>query len=282
MPLKSVLLDRKPPATARIPKRSIVVECPAGKPPKSLPPDPTPSDIPRLAETGNTVEQGRSLPRHSVISDGPSGKVAHSRDTSISENNAPKNLLSEPTPSSFLQLGETDKAAKQLRPLPPVPTDTEIALADFPWLLEEVHGETRHGAAQPINFMPPQNLTDTAIELVDIPRPLEEVHEETRLEAAQPINLMPPQNPTPYVAELTPLELAIVRHAAVAILCRSSLRNEIDLDQILEMLEVKRQRFWEKLFKPGNDRKKKGVLAHSQVGKVHTKLYGWQVSSGCR
>ena len=245
MPLKSVYLDRKLPATARIPKRSIVVESPAGKSPKSLPPDPTPSDIPRLAETGNTVEQGRSLPRHSVISDGPSGKVAHSRDTSISENNAPKNLLSEPTPSSFPQLGETDKAAKQLRPLPPVPTDTEIALADIPWLLEEVH-------------------------------------EETRLEAAQPINLMPPQNPTPYVAELTPLELAIVRHTAVAILCRSSLRNEIDLDQILEMLEVKRQRFWEKLFKPGNDRKKKGVLAHSQVGKVHTKLYGWQVSSGCR
>jgi hypothetical protein len=70
----------------------------------------------------------------------------------------------------------------------------------------------------------------------------------------------PPQNLAPYVAELSPLELAIVRHAALAVLCRSSLCDEVDLDQALEMLEEKRHGFWEKLFKPGNNRKGKGAL----------------------
>ena len=96
----------------------------------------------------------------------------------------------------------------------------------------------------------------------------------------------PPQKLAPYVAELTPLELAIVRHAAVAMLYRSPLRDEMVLNQVLETFEVKRQGFWEKLFKGGNDRKKKGAstyrLACCRVARAHGEQYGWKASSGCR
>ena len=80
---------------------------------------------------------------------------------------------------------------------------------------------------------------------------------------------LPRQSVAPYVAELTPLELAIVRHAAVVVLYRSPLRDQMDLDEILEMVEVKKQGFWGKLFK-GNDKKnikKKGAsLSCPSVG----------------
>lgn len=230
MRMKSVHLDLKLSATAHIPKRSTIVESPAGEavhstdgsssngnPTNNLPPEPTPADIPRHAEAENAVEQGHSSPSYSIAIENPSSKVEHSRDASTSKDGASKNLLPVPAPSLFPRLGEPGKAGKQLRPLPPLPTDEGIALADIPQLLEAVQSMEQH-------------LTT------------------------------PPRNLPPYVAELTPLELAIVRHAAVAILCRSSLRNEMDLDQILEMLEVKRQRFWERFFKPGNDRKKKGLF----------------------
>ncbi|KAN0134788.1 hypothetical protein V8E53_007573 [Lactarius tabidus] len=231
MRFKSVHLDQKLSATSLIPNRSTIVESPAGQvahfndassskgdPPRSLPPRPTSANIPRLEEAENVVEQGRSLPGHSIVIENARGKVAYSRDASTSTDGALENLLPAPTPSSFPRLEEPGKAPKQRRPLPPLPTDEGIALADIP-------------------------------QLPDVAQSMEQDHS------------TPPQNLMSYVAELTPLELAIVRHAAVAVLCRSSLRNEMDLDQILEMLEVKRQRFWERVFKPGNDRKKKVRLA---------------------
>jgi hypothetical protein len=81
---------------------------------------------------------------------------------------------------------------------------------------------------------------------------------------------LPRQSMAPYIAELTPLELTIVRHAATVVLYRSPLRDQVDLDDILEMVEVKKQGFWGKLFK-GNDKKnikKKGALLHYLVGFV--------------
>ena len=51
------------------------------------------------------------------------------------------------------------------------------------------------------------------------------------------------------------MELAIVKHSAVLALQRSPLRDQFDLDEILELVEVKKSSFWNKLFKPGNDKK---------------------------
>ena len=119
--------------------------------------------------------------------------------------------------------------------LPPEPTP-----ADIPRLGEAENVVKRRGSLPPVPTLEGLTLTDTPQLVETAPTPL--------------------QNLAPYVAELTPLELAIVRHAAVVVLYRSSLRDEMDSDQVLKMFEVKRPRFWEKLFKAGNDRKKKGTF----------------------
>jgi hypothetical protein len=72
---------------------------------------------------------------------------------------------------------------------------------------------------------------------------------------------LPREHSTPYIAELSALELAIVKHAAVLVLSRSPLKDHLDLDELLELVEVKKSGFWGKLFKAGDKKnvKKKGA-----------------------
>jgi hypothetical protein len=64
---------------------------------------------------------------------------------------------------------------------------------------------------------------------------------------------------TPFIAELSALELAIVKHCAVLALIRSPLKDHVELDEILEMIENKKSGFWNKLFKGDKTNvKKKG------------------------
>lgn len=103
---------------------------------------------------------------------------------------------------------------------------------------------------------PPIPTLDNGITLADIPQLMEAA------QAREQHRSLPRQNSTPYIAELSLLELNIVKHAAVLALYRSPLRDQFDLDEILELVEVKKSGFWNKLFK-GNDKKnvkKKGEL----------------------
>lgn len=98
---------------------------------------------------------------------------------------------------------------------------------------------------------------EDGITLADIPQLVEAA------QAREQRRSLPSQSSIPYIAELTPLQLAIVKYCAVLVLQRSPLRNEFDLDEILELVEVKKSSFWNKLFKPGSDKKnlkKKGQL----------------------
>jgi hypothetical protein len=116
----------------------------------------------------------------------------------------------------------------------------DIKPEDIPGLEEKA--ATQRGA------LPASVSTLDGLTLTDIPRLVQAAQATEKRPSA------PPQNLAPYVAELTPLELTIVRYAAVAVLYHSSLRDEMDLDQVLET------RFWEKLFKVG--KKKKGALTY--------------------
>ena len=60
---------------------------------------------------------------------------------------------------------------------------------------------------------------------------------------------LPRECSIPYIAELSTLELAIVKHSAVLALTRSPLIDQFDLEELLEMVEVKKSGFWNKLFK---------------------------------
>ncbi len=90
---------------------------------------------------------------------------------------------------------------------------------------------------------------EDGITLADIPQLVEAA------QAREQHRSLPRQGSIPFIAELSPVELAIVKHSAVLALQRSSLRDQFDLDEILELVEVKKSSFWNKLFKPGNDKK---------------------------
>jgi hypothetical protein len=91
---------------------------------------------------------------------------------------------------------------------------------------------------------------EESLTLGDIPQLLESE------QAREQRRSLPRQGTKPLVAELTPLELLIVKHFAALLLYRSPMREAFDMEEITDMLEMKKNTFWNKLFK-GND--KKGV-----------------------
>jgi hypothetical protein len=71
---------------------------------------------------------------------------------------------------------------------------------------------------------------------------------------------LPRETSLPYIVDLSPLELAIVKHFAVLALTRSPLKDNFDLEELLEMVEPKKSNFWQKLFKGDKKNpKKKGM-----------------------
>jgi len=94
---------------------------------------------------------------------------------------------------------------------------------------------------------------DDALTLADIPQLMEVA------QAREQQRSLPREGATPFIAELSALELAIVKHSAVLALLRSPLKDHVELDEILEMIESKKSGFWNKLFKGDKKNvKKKG------------------------
>ena len=91
---------------------------------------------------------------------------------------------------------------------------------------------------------------DDVVTLADIPHVLEVE------EARKQHRSLPSQSSLPLMGELGPLDQLIVRHAALLALSRSPIKNEVDLEDLLEFIEIKKGSFWNKLFK--KDKQKKG------------------------
>jgi hypothetical protein len=111
----------------------------------------------------------------------------------------------------------------------------------------------------------PQNADD-GITLADIPQLVQVAH------ARDQHRPLPGQSAIPFIAELDPLELAIVKHSAAVVLTKSSLKDQMDMDEIFELLESKKGGFWNRLFKPSGggkkDVKKKGMFPGCMHGLV--------------
>jgi hypothetical protein len=267
MRMKSVHLDRKLSATAHIPKRSTIIESPSGK--VAHPTDVFTSPLgsgraqsqttqqvdPSLASQGQRPIIQQSMP---VASAGP-----------VRPPRPPQGLWQQQqSPPSQQQAPQARPPRPTLNPpaLTPSPAEsrpdysrknTEVKIVD-----DEPTPSTPPTAApsegDPLGSVP----TLEGLTLADIPQLAEAA------QAMEQRRSLPRQNMAPYIAELTPLELALVRHAAVVVLYRSPLRDQVDLDEILEMVETKKPGFWGKLFK-GNDKKnikKKGALPCPSVG----------------
>ncbi|KAI0255980.1 hypothetical protein BJV78DRAFT_1118912 [Lactifluus subvellereus] len=227
MRMASVHLDRKLSATAHLPKRSTIIESPSGK----------------VAHPSDVTITG------SVRTQRPAQVPGQQQQSPLPQQQAPQARPPRPTLNPPLLVpSPADSRPNYLR------RNIEFKIVDDPAPSSPSGTVPSEGGSlgRPPSAVPAlEGLT-----LADIPQLAEAA------QAMEQRRSLPRQSLVPYVAELSPLELAIVRHAAVVVLHRSPLRDQLDLDEILEMVEMKKQGFFWKLFK-GNDKKnikKKGLF----------------------
>jgi hypothetical protein len=228
--IKSVHLDRKLSSTARLPKRSTIVESPTGK--SAQPTDVLHSQ--RSQDVGaqrvGQLTSGRSLPA------GVQGQQPHLGG------------LHHPRPQSGRP--PVDANSQQGQAFTPPLAKTEVMIVD-----DSVPGSPA-GGGEMKQLSSSNSALDDGITLADIPQLMEAA------QAREQHRSLPRESQTPYIAELSVLELAIVKHCAVLALHRSPLKDRFDLEEILEMVEIKKGGFWNRLFKGGDKKnvKKKGEL----------------------
>ena len=218
--MKSVHLDRKLSATARLPKRSTIVESPTGR-------SVHPSDLPQRQN-----EQGTPSPQQSNVSTPAQGQISYQSNSGYQHQNSSPGQQSTPR-ASKLPLDTQGTLRPSL-----TRSNTEVMIID-----ESVPNSPSGGDEQTIT------KRDDALTLADIPQLMQVA------QAREQQRSLPRQNSIPYIAELSALELAIVKHCAVLALTRSPLKDLFDLDEILEMIETKKSGFWNKLFKGDKDKK---------------------------
>ena len=234
--MKSVNLDRKLSTTARIPKRSTVIESPAGRsvqPTDGQAPSWSVPRSPEVAPRGSPNQPGPPVP----ASPGRDRQGSQSYGKTLRPGEKPPRPppLGEP-PSSRPGYGRTLTA---VRVVDDQPADN-IA--------------PRDGPVEPI-------LTardEEGLTLADLPQAMEA--EQARHEHR------PPPRPAQGVllSELSALEYVIVKHAAALTLASDSspFRDVISMDELLELIEARKNTFWGKIFKGANDKKpvkKKGT-----------------------
>ncbi|KAK7012274.1 LIM-domain-containing protein [Favolaschia claudopus] len=239
MRMKSVHLDRKLSATARLPKRSTIVESPAGRS--------APSEVLSSQKTQDSA--GASHPQQQSAINAP--QPQYGQQGQVPQQRSP------PQQASSVTYPSSRAPRPHLGPMPPdnqqvlrpafARNNTEVMIVD-----ESVPNSPAVGSEE----QPRNPERDNGITLADIPQLMEvaQAREEQRS--------LPRENSIPYIAELSALELAIVKHSALLALTRSALRDQFDLDELIEMVETKKSGFWNKLFKAGDKKnvKKKGVF----------------------
>ncbi|KAG6336047.1 hypothetical protein ID866_3046 [Astraeus odoratus] len=234
MRMKSVHLDRKLSATARLPKRSTVVESPTGK-------------TVHLSEASSAHRPAQEAVKSPQPQRGPPPNLIPGRQPSQpgSSSSGPSSL-----PPSRNQLRipgtlDTNVQGQPARP-PLVRNNTEVKIVD--------DSAPNSPAAAPEES--PLHAQDDGITLADIPQLVEAA------QAREQQRSLPRQSTVPHISELSALELVIVKHLALLALLRCPIREQVDLDELLEMIETKKSGFWNKLFKAGDKKnvKKKGVF----------------------
>lgn len=209
-----------------MPKRSTIVESPAGKSvqPTGMVQAQKVQDGVSQPRSGQSSQQGQYIPTRTP-------PLPPQQPSSTNWNSRSNRLDSQST--------------HHLRP-EFARNNTEVMIIDEP------------GPASPAGEVPHSILPtdDDSITLADIPQLMEAA------QAREQHRPLPRQNDIPYIAELSALELTIVKHCAVLVLHKSSLRDQVDLEELLELVEAKKAGFFTKLFKGDNKKnmKKKGVF----------------------
>lgn len=240
MRMKSVHLDRKLSATARLPRRSTVVNSPTGKTVH-----PSESSITQRPQPPQEViikapQPQRGPPPNLIPGRQPSQPGSSSGTSSLPPS---RNQIRSPATldTNVLNLPNLPQA----RP-PLVRNNTEVKIVD----------DSAPNSPAVVLEESPLRVPDDGITLADIPQLVEAA------QAREQQRSLPRQSTAPHISGLSALELAIVKHCALLALLRSPIREQVDLDEILELIEAKKGGFWNKLFKAGDKKnvKKKGVF----------------------
>lgn len=232
MRMKSVHLDRKLSATARLPKRSTIVESPAGR-------SVHPSDVLQPQKQQEHHPTSQVAPSQQ----GQQGQVQYQGNYS----SAPYSHHSSPPPP---QRGPPNMGKLPIE----TSAQNQILRPSFARNNTEVMIVDESAPNSPARDEPPITSLDDGITLADIPQIMEAA------QAREQQRSLPRENSIPYIAELSALELAIVKHCAVLALTRSPLKDQFDLDELLELVEPKKSGFWKSLFGGGGKNvKKKGL-----------------------
>lgn len=248
MRMKSVHLDRKLSATARLPKRSTIVESPTGK-------SVHPSDVLRTERSQELGVSQQPQQRPNVVQ-----QQQLQQQAQLSSGRSPPGQHT-PLANQPRGLGPPVDTSQVIRPSFTKNNNTEVMIVD-----DSGPNSPAIGSEEP----PPTSAPDEGITLADIPQLMEAA------QAREQRRSLPRQSSIPHIAELSPLELAIVKHCAVLTLHRSPLRDQFDLDEILELVEVKKGGFWNKLFKGGNDKKNVKKKGGSCRFKNLCKMINWR------
>lgn len=259
-------VERKLSATARLPKRSTIIESPAGKiahPSDAGQHGQRPQDHP--GQQQQYVNGGQSVPP-------PSNPYHVQPHLTQQQQHLPQQQESllpyNQPPSSHTPSPAQSPPAQYAKPnLAKLPLDTHSGQALRPsfarnntevMILEDSTPNSPTGGDD--NQVTPANDGKT-FSLGDIHSIVEAA------QAREQRRSLPRETSLPYIAELSALELAIVKHFAVLALMRSPLKDHFDLDELLEMVEPKKSNFWQKLFKGDKKNiKKKG----NDISRSHT------------
>ncbi|GHJ88507.1 hypothetical protein NliqN6_4909 [Naganishia liquefaciens] len=256
--LKSVNLDRKISAHARMPQRSTVVESPSGKTarPGGLSSTRSTEGVPPLPNDGKSDSQADTASRSIIpVVRTPSNDSPHNDEQGSMTPGGGKIDVIRP---AFAR------------------NNTSVCIVNE----DPKDGAGTEEANPPVHDDSPFEHED-GVTLADIPAIVEA--EQARLSR---------RNTTlgdgrPLISELAPLDALIVKHFALLALIKSSLAPYIDLEDMLELVEVRKNQWWNKIFKGSKDKKdikRKGVFgvpleilvektgSDSQLGATNTQL----------
>lgn len=231
-------LDRRVSATSatvRFPKQSRVVESPSGKTAQ-------PTSVANvMAQRGPSAA---TQSQTAIASPTPSRAQRPSQPLAINGQSASYIPPSQQTPRSrpgapgTLSGAPFEDRGQNLRPGMGRNT-TGVMIVD-----DSAPNSPLGGVESPL--APP----DDVVTLADIPHVIEAE------EARKQHRSLPSQSTIPLMGELGPLEQLIVKHAALLALSRSPVKSEVDLDDLLEFIEIKKESFWNKLFNKKEKQKK--------------------------
>ena len=236
--MRSVNLDRKLSTKAKVPHISTVVGSPSGRQPSTQvtsPVDGAPNrSLRRSPSPGRQAEPARGQPQR-----------RSSRDLSPNPNH-------DYNSSGFGRGGSStpQKGQGSITPIRPAFArhNTDVRIRD--------DGPIRQTSGDDAHKRRLGTGGDDGITLADIPQLLE-------VEQAREQHRMLASDSGRSFAELSALELFIVKHMAVMALQQSALKDLVPLDDLIEFIETRKNTFWGKLFKGGKDKKeikKKGVF----------------------